>query len=50
LREYWKEMIVETAAILVVSEFEQQAPRLHTALADIRLPRHRHGRIRSAWT
>jgi hypothetical protein len=30
-------MIVETA-ILVVSEFEQQARRLHTALADIRLP------------
>ena len=24
LREYWKEMIVETAAILVVSEFEQR--------------------------
>ena len=24
LREYWKEMIVETAAILVVSEFEHR--------------------------
>jgi hypothetical protein len=41
-----REMIVETAAIPVVSEFEH----LHTALADIWLPRHRHGRIRRAWT
>ena len=49
LREYWKEMIVETAAILVVSSLSTGAPSA-SALADIRVPRHRHGRIRCAWT
>jgi len=34
LREYWKEMIVETAAILVVSEFERD--RRHFASAEPR--------------